>query len=331
MPAVFGPMANGAGADDPARRPSCWPGRSRSRTSGRPGPVVMGCPCPRTCWPRPDRRVANARPVRPVVPGVAPPPGPAARAARRARAAGDRRWPRLDRGRGRHLRAVAEASRLPVAVSWRSRTCSTTARRASGLDLGERQPGPGRAGPGATVRVVAVGPAWVRSPPAATGCWTPVHPPAAVHVLPAMAELGRLYQPDLAVNAAVGPFLAAWRSVPRCRAALGGLDRWRPDPTTSRSVLGRPTARPPRRRRPGGNGSTSAPLAMLRERLPDDAIVASGAVNYSIWCTASSSFRRHGTQLAPKTVPWASASRPRWRPRSSTRGDGGGGGGDGDS
>jgi acetolactate synthase-1/2/3 large subunit len=42
-------------------------------------------------------------------------------------------------------------------------------------------------------------------------------------------------------------------------------------------------------------------MAVLRERLPDDAIVASGAGNYSIWVHRFFQFRRHGTQLAPKS------------------------------
>jgi acetolactate synthase-1/2/3 large subunit len=42
-------------------------------------------------------------------------------------------------------------------------------------------------------------------------------------------------------------------------------------------------------------------MAMLRERLPDDAIVASGAGNYSIWVHRFFQFRRYGTQLAPKS------------------------------
>jgi acetolactate synthase I/II/III large subunit len=42
-------------------------------------------------------------------------------------------------------------------------------------------------------------------------------------------------------------------------------------------------------------------LAAMRERLPDDAVVASGAGNYAIWLHRYFQFRRHGTQLAPKS------------------------------
>src|SRR5215207_1759727 len=39
----------------------------------------------------------------------------------------------------------------------------------------------------------------------------------------------------------------------------------------------------------------------MRERLGDDAVVASGAGNYSVWVHSFFQFRRHGTQLAPKS------------------------------
>jgi acetolactate synthase I/II/III large subunit len=42
-------------------------------------------------------------------------------------------------------------------------------------------------------------------------------------------------------------------------------------------------------------------MAALRERLPDDAVVASGAGNYTAWVHRFFQFRRHGTQLAPKS------------------------------
>jgi acetolactate synthase-1/2/3 large subunit len=42
-------------------------------------------------------------------------------------------------------------------------------------------------------------------------------------------------------------------------------------------------------------------MAALRERLPDDAVVASAAGNYTAWVHRFFQFRRHGTQLAPKS------------------------------
>ncbi|HEX3213969.1 MAG TPA: thiamine pyrophosphate-dependent enzyme, partial [Actinomycetota bacterium] len=104
--------------------------------------------------------------------------------------------------------------------------------------------------------------------------------------------------------AAVGPFLAAWRSVPPVRgdawaawteAARSNYQAWvRPWPADGPA---RPGAAPAG----AGRVDLGQALAALRQRLPDDAVVASGAGNYSIWVHRFFQFRRHGTQLAPKS------------------------------
>ena len=305
VPAVFGPMAKWAAeAGDPARLPELLARAFEVATSGRPGPVVLALPEDVLAA---TARVADARPVRPLAPGVAP----AALARLRELLGGARRPLVIAGGPGwtdaaaGDLRAVAEASRLPVAVSWRSQdvldnrsasyvgdhgvsTNPALAERVRAADL-----------------VVAVGP---RLGEITTGGYrlleAPVPRQRLVHVHPGLAELGRLYQPDLAVNAAVGPFLAAWRSVPPVRgdawaawteAARSNYQAWvRPWPAEGPAAGG--GARPG----PGGVDLGQA-LAALRERLPDDAIVASGAGNYSVWVHRYFQFRRHGTQLAPKS------------------------------
>jgi acetolactate synthase I/II/III large subunit len=120
----------------------------------------------------------------------------------------------------------------------------------------------------------------------------PVPRQRLVHVHPGLATLGRLYRPDLAVNAAVGPFLAAWRSVPPVRG-----DAWAAWTAAARDnylAWVRPWPSP-------GKLDLGQALAHLRERLADDAVVASGAGNYTAWVHRFFQFRRHGTQLAPKS------------------------------
>ena len=119
VPAVFGPMAKRAAeADDPARLPELL-ARAVQVTPGRPGPVVLALPEDVLTA---TARVADARPVRPVAPGVAP-----ADLARLRELLGGARRPLVVAGgpgwteaAAADLRAVAEASRLPVAVSFRS-------------------------------------------------------------------------------------------------------------------------------------------------------------------------------------------------------------------
>jgi acetolactate synthase-1/2/3 large subunit len=305
VPAVFGPMAKWAAeAGDPARLPELLARACEVASSGRPGPVVLALPEDVLAA---TARVADARPVRPVAPGVAP----AALARLRELLGGARRplviaggpgWTEAAAG---DLRAVAEASRLPVAVSWRSQDVLDNRSASYVGDLGVSTNPALAERVRAADLVVAVGP---RLGEITTGGYrlleAPVPRQRLVHVHPGLAELGRLYQPDLAVNAAVGPFLAAWRSVPPVRgdawaawteAARSNYQAWvRPWPAEGPAAGGGARQGP-------GRVDLGQALAALRERLPDDAIVASGAGNYSVWVHRYFQFRRHGTQLAPKS------------------------------
>jgi acetolactate synthase I/II/III large subunit len=305
VPAVFGPMAKWAAeADDPARLPELLARAFEVATSGRPGPVVLALPEDVLAA---TARVADARPVRPLAPGVAP-----AGLARLRELLGGARRPLVIAGgpgwtdaAAGDLRAVAEASRLPVAVSWRSQDVLDNRSASYVGDLGVSTNPALAERVRAADLVVAVGP---RLGEITTGGYrlleAPIPRQRLVHVHPGLAELGRLYQPDLAVNAAVGPFLAAWRSVPPVRgdawaawteAARSNYQAWvRPWPAEGPAAGGGTAPGP-------GRVDLGQALAALRERLPDDAIVASGAGNYSIWVHRYFQFRRHGTQLAPKS------------------------------
>ena len=304
VPAVFGPMAKWAAeAGHPDRLPELLARAVEVAVSGRPGPVVLALPEDVLAA---TTRVADARPVRPVAPGVAP-----ADLARLRELLGGARRPLVVAGgpgwseaAAADLQTVAEASRLPVAVSFRSQDVLDNRSPSYAGDLGVS------ANPALAERVraadllVAVGP---RLGAITTAGYrlleAPVPRQRLVHVHPGLAELGRLYQPDLAVNAAVGPFLAAWRSVPPVRG-----DAWAAWTEAARDnylAWVRPWPGP------GPAQAASAPgpapvdlgqaMATLRERLPDDAVVASGAGNYTAWVHRFFQFRRHGTQLAPKS------------------------------
>jgi acetolactate synthase-1/2/3 large subunit len=293
VPAVFGPMAKWAAeAGDTARLPELLARAVQVASSGRPGPVVLALPEDVLSA---TARVADVRPVRPVVPEAAP-----ADLARLRELLGGARRPLVVAGgpgwteaAAAGLRTVAEASRLPVAVSFRSQDVLDNRSPSYVGDLGVA-PNPALA---ERVRaadlVVAVGP---RLGEITTGGYrlleAPVPHQRLVHVHPGLAELGRVYRPDLAVNAAVGPFVASWRSVPPVpgdawaawtEAARANYLAWvRPWPAPGKVDLGQV-------------------MTVLRERLPDDAVVASGAGNYSGWVHRFFQFRRHGTQVAPKS------------------------------
>jgi acetolactate synthase I/II/III large subunit len=293
VPAVFGPMAKWAAeAGDPARLPELLSRAVRVATSGRPGPVVLALPEDVLAG---SARVADGRPVRPVAPGAVP-----ADLARLRELLGGARRPLVVAGgpgwteaAAADLRGVAEASRLPVAVSFRSQDVLDNRSPSYVGDLGI-SPNPALA---ERVRaadlVVAVGP---RLGEITTSGYRLLEAPLPhqrlVHVHPGLAELGRLYQPELAINAAVAPFLAAWRSVPPVRGDAWAA--WTEAARTNYLAWVRPWPAP-------GRVDLGQAIVAMRERLGDDAIVASGAGNYSAWVHRFFQFRRHGTQLAPKS------------------------------
>ena len=111
-----------------------------------------------------------------------------------------------------------------------------------------------------------------------------------IHVHPGGDELGRVYQPALAINATPREFLDAlahsWRAAssrwhPLAEKAHADYEAWRaPRPV------------------PGAVDLWQI-VRWLDERLPDDAIIANGAGNYATWIHRIFRFRSYRTQLAP--------------------------------
>ena len=112
-----------------------------------------------------------------------------------------------------------------------------------------------------------------------------------VHIFPGIEELGRVYRPNLAINATPTAFAAA----------LEGLEppkelKWRKEtPTAHADFLAwtdKPTPVP-------GPVNLGEIIVGLREKLPPDAVICNGAGNFSIWVHRYARYRRYGTQLAP--------------------------------
>jgi acetolactate synthase-1/2/3 large subunit len=113
---------------------------------------------------------------------------------------------------------------------------------------------------------------------------------ALIHVHPGVEELGRVYQPALAIEASVAPACAAL-------AAMAPLDAppWSESAATAHAgYLAWQAPRP----MPGQLDLWQA-VATLRERLPEDAIVANGAGNHAAWVNRLYRYPRYRTQLAP--------------------------------
>ncbi|UKJ76549.1 thiamine pyrophosphate-binding protein [Azospirillum brasilense] len=288
---MFGPLSKWvAQIDEAGRVPEMVSRAFATATSGRPGPVVLALPedmLVETAAVRP------AKPYRPVEPGLRP--EDLAELERLLRGA---ERPFLMIGGGGwtaeacdDIRRFAEAWDLPVGVSFRSQDLfdNTHPNYAGDLGLGVN-PALARTVQGADLLLV-VGP---RLGEATTGGYTlldiPLPRQTLVHVHAGAEELGRVYQPTLAINAGM-------RATARALAALAPPERRR-DPERTRAIHDAYLAwtAPP---------SIPGPLQMgaimewLRDSLPPDTIVANGAGNFAIWPNRFHRYRRFRTMLAP--------------------------------
>jgi acetolactate synthase-1/2/3 large subunit len=112
-----------------------------------------------------------------------------------------------------------------------------------------------------------------------------------VHVHPGTEEIGRVYRPHLGINASPTAFAAAIDRVGHQPAprATGWLNQARADYLEWSE---QPPANP-------GAVQIGAIVQWLRQALPDDSIVTTGAGNYAGWVQRFFLFRKFGTQLAP--------------------------------
>jgi len=293
----FGQMAKWvARVDDPARLPELVARAFQVAASGRPGPVVLGVPEDVLAA---TAAVADARPYQP----VQPQPDGADLERLAALLAASRRPLLLAGGAGwtaaasAALRAFAEANALPVAASWRSQDV-----------LDNRSPSyAGHAGLAADPRLaervrgadllVAVGP---RLGEITTGGYRLLEVPrprqTLVHVHPDTAELGRVYQADLPVNAGVERFATALRALPP--VADPPWSAWTAAAREDYLAWSRP---------PGGDAGSprqagvdlAQVVVTLQARVPD-AIVANGAGNFAIWLHRFWRYRAFPSQLGPR-------------------------------
>ena len=114
-----------------------------------------------------------------------------------------------------------------------------------------------------------------------------------VHVHADPMELGRVYQADLPINAAVAPMARRLAALPAPTACA--WFGWAEDARAAYVRHNTPVGR-----QPGQQGvEMSGVVAHLNEVLDDDAIITNGAGNYTVWVHRFYRYRRLGTELAP--------------------------------
>ncbi len=288
---MFGSVAKWVAQIDSAERIPEYIARAyRVALSGRPGPVVLALPEDMLTT---DAGVADApRVVVAPVPPAASAIAELAALLRRARKplviAGGSGWTATACA---DLARFARTQALPVACAFRNQDVFDNRHPNYAGDLGLG------VNPKLSARVRAADLLLVigeRLGEVVTGGYTLVAAPTPVqtliHAHPGAEELGRVYQPTLAIESAIGPFCAA----------LAGLDpidtgAWAGSADEAHAdYLGwqTPRAMP-------GDLDLWQVLATMRERLPEDAIVTNGAGNYATWLHRLYRYPRYRTQLAP--------------------------------
>jgi len=187
------------------------------------------------------------------------------------------------------LQIFAERRRLPVAVSFRAQSLidNESPAYAGHIGLG--------ANPALIDRlrradlVVAIGPRLGEITTAGyTRLKVPVPEQRLVHVHAGAEELGRVYQAHLRIHAAPGAFAAALSAADPMPASGESAKEAHAEEQAWRAPVANP-----------GAVQISRVIAVLRDTLPAETIVANGAGNYAAWLHRFFAYRDFRTQVAP--------------------------------
>ncbi len=258
--------------------------------SGRPGPVALALP-EDVLSGLAEAEVAPAAQVAEPAPADADLRlllGHLADAERPMIIAGGSRWS----ARARNLlMEIAEALRVPVAVSFRRQMLFDPLHPAYAGDVGLGiNPALRRRLEEADLLILLGGRFSEVPSQGFELLGVPVPGRRLVHVHPGAEELGRTYRPDLAINATPERLLESLADL------LGEATR---DPAWMQAAHAdyldwneTPPAMP-------GAVQMGEIVAWLRERMPPETVITNGAGNYAIWVHRFWRYRDWGTQLAP--------------------------------
>jgi len=288
---MYGSVAKWAAQIDRAERiPEYVAHAYRVAMSGRPGPVVLALPedmltARAVCS---DAARVDAIVAAPDTGQVAAARHMLARAVRPLVIVGGSRW---DADACAALRHFAESAHLPVACAFRSQDLfdNRHPNYAGDVGIGINPKLAARVRDADVLLVIGE-----RLGEMTTSGYTllavPAPSQALIHVHPGADELGRVYQPAIAINAAPGAFLAALLAepLPGANARSRGVTNARAD----YEAWQLPRAVP-------GDVDLWQITQWLGTRLPDDAIVTNGAGNYATWMHRLFRYRGFRTQLAP--------------------------------
>ena len=278
--------------DDPARIPEMVSRAFHVATSGRPGPVVLALPEDM------QKETAAANDARRYAP-IQPAPDPAAMDRLRAMLTAAKRPFVIVGGSGwtkvacTDFRAFVEASDLPVGAAFRRQDLLDNRHPNYAGDIGLGiNPALGRRLQETDLLLVVGAQMSETITDGYTRFALPCPSQTFIHVAAGLDELARVYEPDLGINAGMAAFAAAAKAM-----APVAVPPWRDWTRAARADHEANIALPPMK----GEVDLGAVIRWLADTLPDDAIVANGAGNFSNWVHRFYCYRDYPTQLAPQS------------------------------
>jgi acetolactate synthase-1/2/3 large subunit len=288
---MFGPLAKWVvQIDDTSRIPELISQAFHRAVNGRPGPVVVALPEDMLTE---MAQVSDAGPFKRVLMTPAAEQMTAMqqlleRSERPLMVLGGSGW---DTGSVHNIRLFAEQQNIPVAASFRCQDLFDNRHPNYVGDLGFAASAQLSSAVKDADLLLVVG---SRMGEVSTGGYAsldiPVPKQTLIHVHQGIEELGRVYQPTLAINSSMSSFAAmAARLAPTpaqqhrewTRALNDHYQRNLECPASP------------------GDVQLGEIIGWLNQRLPDDAILTNGAGNYAIWLQRFYQFRHYRTQLGP--------------------------------
>jgi acetolactate synthase-1/2/3 large subunit len=290
--AVFGGIAKAAWeVDTAARIPEHMAQAYSLAASGRPGPVVLSLPEDVLAEEADvaDAPQVDAQPVIPPMEDIARLRELLSAAERPLVVAGEGGWTAET---SRDVQAFCEGNGLPVAVAFRCQDYvdnrSPSFVGVLGVAMDEAIAGRLRDAD----LVLAIGGRLGEVP---TRRYTLLEAPdpkqTLVHIHPDPDELGRVFEPDLAIAATLPAFAAELRTLDPVES------RWTEWTAAARADYERTLAH----ERMEGDVDLGEIMAFLRKRLPGDAVQTCGAGNFTVWAHRFAQFTQFGTQACPRS------------------------------
>ncbi|TPG80738.1 thiamine pyrophosphate-binding protein [Pseudomonas arsenicoxydans] len=288
---MFGPLAKWVvQIEDTRRIPELISQAFHRAVNGRPGPVVVALPEDMLT----ERvEVSDAGPFKrvvmtPAVEQMAEMEQLLQQAERPLMVLGGSGW---DTESVHNIQCFAEQQNLPVAASFRCQDLFDNRHPNYAGDLGFAASAQLSAAVKDADLLLVVG---SRMGEVSTGGYAaldiPVPKQSLIHVHQGIEELGRVYQPTLAINSSMSSFAT-------------GAAKLKPDTSERHSEWTRSLNENYQRNLQCPTSPGDVQLAeiinWLNRRLPDDAILTNGAGNYAVWLQRFYQFRHYRTQLGP--------------------------------